>query len=198
MKAIFKSFTMALGMLLLASITAPAANAQCGSLARVKARLKPMAFNPANLPDWGHNDGNSDEPIVGFWKVTFAAKNMPIPDGTIIDFGYAQWHSDKTEIMNSGMRPPATGSFCMGVWGKTGRFSYRLNHFAISYNADNTLAGVVNIREDVTVAPNGRTYQGTFTINAYDTNNNPIPPEKGGHAEGIITGARVTVDTTVN
>jgi hypothetical protein len=84
------------------------------------------------------------------------------------------------------------------VWGKTGRFSYRLNHFAISYNADNTLAGVVNIREDVTVAPNGRTYQGTFTINAYDTNNNPIPPEKGGHAEGIITGARVTVDTTVN
>jgi hypothetical protein len=157
-----------------------------------------MAFNPANLPDWGHNDGNSDEPIVGFWKVTFAAKNMPIPDGTIIDFGYAQWHSDKTEIMNSGMRPPATGSFCMGVWGKTGRFSYRLNHFAISYNADNTLAGVVNIREDVTVAPNGRTYQGTFTINAYDTNNNPIPPEKGGHAEGIITGARVTVDTTVN
>src|SRR3982074_1334258 len=69
----------------------------------------------------GHEpDGDSDlAPIVGLWKFKFVSKDSPgIPDGAVIDEGYVTWHSDGTEIMNSG-RAPSTGNFCMGVWKKT-------------------------------------------------------------------------------
>jgi hypothetical protein len=60
-------------------------------------------------------DKGSDDRIVGFWKVKFVAEGNPdIPDGTPIDDGLAQWHSDGAEIMNSGLRPPVTGNFCLG------------------------------------------------------------------------------------
>ena len=63
---------------------------------------------------------NRASPIVGFWKVKFISEgNSGIPDGTVIDNGFAQWHSDGTEILNSS-RPPATSSFCLGVWQKSG------------------------------------------------------------------------------
>jgi hypothetical protein len=53
---------------------------------------------------------------VGFWKVTFTAEGNTEgpPDDTPIDSGYVQWHSDGTEIMNSG-RPPQNGNICLGV-----------------------------------------------------------------------------------
>jgi hypothetical protein len=48
-----------------------------------------------------------DESIVGLWKFKMIAKNSKgIPDGTEVDFGYATWHSDGTELTNSGLRPP--------------------------------------------------------------------------------------------
>jgi hypothetical protein len=59
------------------------------------------------------------------------------PDDTPIDSGYVQWHSDGTEIMNSG-RPPQNGDFCLGVWEKTGRSRYKLNHFALGNVIDPT------------------------------------------------------------
>ena len=71
---------------------------------------------------------NGTPSIIGLWSIEFfAGANM-------IDFGYAQWHSDGTEIMNSGARAPATENFCLGVWSQTGPFSYHLNHFALSYD----------------------------------------------------------------
>ena len=77
-------------------------------------------------------DKGSDDRIVGFWKVKFVAEGNPdIPDGTPIDDGLAQWHSDGAEIMNSGLRPPVTGNFCLGVWQKSGCSSYKLNHFGL-------------------------------------------------------------------
>jgi hypothetical protein len=63
--------------------------------------------------------------IVGLWSFQFiskgnAAGTPSIPDGAQVDFGYSQWHSDGTELLNSGSRAPATENFCMGVWQKTG------------------------------------------------------------------------------
>src|SRR5512147_1103804 len=58
--------------------------------------------------------------IVGFWKVKFISEGTPgIPDDAVIDNGFAQWHADGTEIMNSS-RVPATGNFCMGVFEMSG------------------------------------------------------------------------------
>jgi len=48
--------------------------------------------------------------------VKFTSKGntaIGIPDDATIDEGYAAWHSDGTEIMNSG-RVPKTGNFWMG------------------------------------------------------------------------------------
>jgi hypothetical protein len=69
-------------------------------------------------------DHNARDRIVGFWKVQFVAEgNADIPDGTPIDDGLAQWHSDGTAIMHAGLRPPMTGNFCLGVWQKRRGFS---------------------------------------------------------------------------
>jgi hypothetical protein len=85
--------------------------------------------------------------IVGFWKFTFVSQNNPgIPDGTVLEVGYAQWHSDGTEITNSS-RSPATGNFCLGVWKKTGPSSFKLNHFALSFDLSGKPVGGANIRK---------------------------------------------------
>ena len=119
----------------------------------------------------------SDDPIVGFWKVAFTSKgNEPnIPDGAPIDSGFVQWHSDGTEIMNSG-RPPQNGDFCLGVWEKTGRSRYKLNHFALGNIIDPTNptaigppGGPTQITEDIILSRDGKHYVGTFTLDAYDT-----------------------------
>ena len=66
----------------------------------------------------GQDDPDSgSQTIVGFWHVKFVSEGSEgIPDGTEVDAGYSQWHSDGTEIMNSAGRSPITGSFCLGVW----------------------------------------------------------------------------------
>ena len=61
---------------------------------------------------------------MGLWQFVFSsvANNAPpflIHDGDPLDAGYAQWHSDESEIMNSG-RDPATSNFCLGTWKRIG------------------------------------------------------------------------------
>ncbi len=129
--------------------------------------------------------------IVGFWKFTFTAEgNATIPDGTPVDVGFVQWHSDGTEIMNSS-RPPVTQSFCLGVWSRTGGASYTLNHFALSWDLDNNFVGPANIREDITVDRGGQSYAGSFTIDQFDGSGHVLA-----HVAGKVTGTRITVDTT--
>jgi hypothetical protein len=149
------------------------------------------AYRPASFVlAADRNDG--DAGIVGFWHVTFVSEGSQyIPDNTPIDSAYVQWHSDGTEIMNSS-RVPATGSFCLGVWKQTGRFTYRLNHIALSWNADGTPQGPASIREEVTLDRSGNKYTGTFTIVQYDvTGTNVLKPTP---IVGVITGRRITAD----
>ena len=129
-----------------------------------------------------------NDPIVGMWNVQFTS------GGTTIDFGYSQWHSDGTEIMNSGGHTPATQNFCLGVWARTGHNSYQVNHFALSYIPSpdppyGTLAATVNIREYVTLDRSGDTFTGTFTIDVTPASG-PAPPQLA----GTITGQRITVN----
>jgi hypothetical protein len=141
----------------------------------------------------------SNNSIVGMWKFTVTAQGNTgpgaPPDGVPLDIGFTQWHSDGTEIINSG-RPPQDGNICLGVWEKTGKSKYRFNHFATGYDTANAPTGIGNptgpthIVGDVMVSRDGKHYAGTFTLDAYDTSNTLIA-----HLVGVITATRITVHT---
>jgi len=137
-----------------------------------------------------NHDGDDGAPIVGLWKVKFVSENSTgIPDGTVIDDGYATWHSDGTEIMNSG-RPPITGNFCMGVWKQTRPSTFKLNHFGLSWDPNGTfLIGPANIREEVVVNQSGNNYAGTFTIDQFDVDGNRLA-----RITGKVIAKRITTD----
>jgi hypothetical protein len=175
------------------------ANAACGD-------IKVGAFHRQSWQGSGAFQGGSllmvsdrddDDSIVGMWHVTLTAKGNAEgpPDGTPLDNALVVWHSDKTEIMNSA-RPPQDGDFCMGVWEKTGRSSYRLNHFAWLANDTSNPGGVGNptgptqIVEDVVLSRDRNHYAGTFTLDAYDASNTRIA-----HVTGVIAATRITVNT---
>jgi hypothetical protein len=211
MKTMLKKMTTIVGLVLVGTILTAKANAECLSYLpghKAGAVVSPQSwsgatFRPASLLMISEHD--SDEvSIVGFWKVTFTAegngKEGP-PDNTPIDSGYVQWHSDGTEIMNSG-RPPQNGDICLGVWEKTGRSKYKLNHFATGNVIDPTNptaigppGGPTQIVEDIILSRDGNHYTGMFTLDAYDT------PSNGNkllaHIIGVITATRITVHTPV-
>jgi hypothetical protein len=136
--------------------------------------------------------------IVGMWSIQFisegnAASTPSIPDGALIDFGYTQWHSDGTELMNSGGHTPASGNWCMGTWVRSGYFTYELNHFALSYDTTTgDLAAKIDIRQNVTLDPTGNQFTGMFTIDAYD----PTSGKNVQHIAGNVSAVRITVDQT--
>lgn len=164
-------------------------------IAAMAAGAAPAAGGPkaANIFGFGFQPR-----IVGMWKIAFTAQgngaNGP-PDGTSIDAGFQTWHADGTELMNSG-RPPATGSFCQGVWQQQNWSTYSLNHWALSWDFDKTtgmptvFVGPTNIQERVTVDYTGNTFSGTFSITQYA----PDGTTAMGGVQGVVSGTRVTVN----
>jgi hypothetical protein len=181
-------------------MAAVSAQAQCGGLGKLgsthtawhpqlgQARLLRASFVTVSDPEFSHEEA----PIVGFWHVKFTSEGSKgIPDGAEVDAGYAQWHSDGTEIMNSGGRAPDTGDFCLGVWQKVGECEYKLNHFAAAWDpVAGKLIGPANIREDVKLTNDGTQFAGVFTIDQYDEAGNLLA-----HVQGKITGVRIEADT---
>jgi hypothetical protein len=206
MRAISRAITLTLGAGIFSALFVSNALAGCGELTSwqgpfqiVQQATDSRLFSQSAKPeDHSARDGMPTASIVGMWKVQFISlgngnHNPSIPDGALIDFGYGQWHSDGTEIFNSGGRAPATQNFCLGVWGRTGYLAYELNHFALSYDAPSgSLNGTANIREQVTLSPSGDSYTGTFTIDVYAPNGSHVD-----HLAGTITGTRLTVDSTL-
>ncbi|MDE2294277.1 MAG: hypothetical protein KGL36_02340 [Gammaproteobacteria bacterium] len=116
-------------------------------------------------------DDRDGAAIVGLWKFEMLAKSTatntnPMPDGAVVDFGVTAWHSDHTEIMNSGARNPADGDFCQGVWKQVGPATFRLNHIAIAWGGG-SYVGPAQIQFLVTVDPTGNHYAGKFTLTQY-------------------------------
>jgi hypothetical protein len=192
---------------LLAAALAPSALAGCGDTSGLQApfvMVQPSSSGQvvaqrAGLAVAAMAGGNATVNIanmVGMWKIQFisqgnTAHNPPIPDGAQIDFGYTQWHSDGTELMNSGGHTPVTGNWCMGTWVRSGYFSYELNHWALSYDSTSQLlTAKVNIRERVTLDPSGNEFTGTFTITVF----NATTGVQVDQLTGTLTGQRVTVD----
>lgn len=143
--------------------------------------------------------------IVGTWMVTFTSDGSaypgPIPAGAVVDFGTVQWHSDGTEFMISGGRPPSSGNVCMGEWRRSGAFTYELKHIALAYVSSDTpppigpatpavFLGPAIIREVVTLDHTRNHYSGTFTIDQYATDGTTLLE----HVGGTIGAARFTLD----
>lgn len=197
--------TMILGAGVLVTMFVSKANAGCGDLSNLQGPLvfatastHLRAAAPSAEAESALARGSSSPSIVGLWNVQFVSQgntghNPSIPDGAVIDWGFNQWHSDGTELLNSGGHAANTGNFCMGVWGQTGFLTFELNHFALSYDATSgALLNVVNLREQDTLSPSGDSYTGTFTLDVYDPNGSHVD-----HLAGTVTGTRVTVDTAV-
>jgi hypothetical protein len=190
-----------LGILALSVVFAPSASA-CGigdgTLSALNARLLSPAIPTAaysKAEAEALTAGDAPQPggadIVGMWAITEKAKNNPNgpPDGTPLDVGFQQWHSDGTEILNSSSRPPATGNFCLGVWKKVGPSTYRLTHKVLDYGPNGVVNGPVTIREEVTVDRSGNKFTGVVTIDVHDLSGNLVA-----RINGEVTGVRITPD----
>jgi hypothetical protein len=137
------------------------------------------------------NHEDSVDRIVGFWKVTYTSKGNPgVPDGTVFDNAFQQWHSDGTEIHNS-QAPAAAGNICLGVWKKTGKSHYTLNHFYLNSDpATDTLHVRVQLREEIDLDHGGNEHFGTVTFDVYDLNGNLLD-----HNQATVQATRITVKT---
>jgi hypothetical protein len=205
MKNMIRTVAVTFGMLMVATVLAVNTRAQCGAsdgpmtsntaiaLLMRADPLKAATATASAQSSQSQQVAPVGATIVGFWHVKFISKGTTgIPDGTVVDMGFSQWHSDGTEILNSS-RPPATSNFCLGIWEKTGPFTYKLNHFALSSDLNGNMIGPANIREDVTLDVHGASYTGTFSIDQYDTSGNRLV-----HITGELKATRVTVDTKVS
>jgi hypothetical protein len=135
-----------------------------------------------------NDDLYSQPSIVGFWHF------VQMSGINVFDAGYEQWHSDGTEIFNSGSRAPDTGNFCLGVWQQVGPRHYKLNHRAIGWVPGGTTpAYVATIAEDVTLSASGNSFSGTHKVAAYDLTGHLLQVI----SSGKVTATRISVEDAV-
>ena len=196
MRSMFKmAITATLAIVLFGMGFVSKAAAQCGAMLSSNLEsIQPQLpeGQPQFMPASFAEPGSQNDQVVGFWRAKFISQGSSgIPDGTLVDNPFVEWHGDGTEIMNS-TRAPVTQGFCMGVWHRTGKSSYELNHFALSFDTSNNFVGPAQIREDVTLDKKADQYTGTFKVDQYDSSGNVLA-----EVVGQITAIRITVDTTI-
>jgi hypothetical protein len=156
-------------------------------------RLVKTAFQKSS------DDDDGGPSIAGMWHVVFVAQTLNgDPVNMVLDDAIAVWHNDGTEIMNSS-RPAQDGNICLGVWIKSGKLVYRLNHIPWAGNdPTNAPSGIGNpqagaqLMEQVTLSPDGNSYTGTFTLTAYAANKQPVAL-----FTGVLTAKRITTSTSI-
>jgi len=191
------------GVTTLALAAVSGAAAQCGLPNKL---IKPSSWQPqleGAHPSMVRAALDTDEApaIVGMWHVIFTAETQngqAVPGGVVIDNSVVVWHSDGTEIMNSS-RSAQDGNFCLGIWKQTGQRTYVLNHIPWRGNVFDPAAppdtvgppqAGVQIIEKITVTPDGNSYSGTFTLNAYDASGKVYVS-----FSGVLSAIRITVET---
>lgn len=204
MRSKFSKSAPVIAALALALVAIPNALAQC---MLSKKLVKPASWNSSNLAGQrvmqaalhGSDDEDGSPSIAGMWHAVFKVQpfNGGPPNG-VIDDAIVVWHKDGTEIMNSS-RPAQDGNFCLGVWAKTGKLKYFLNHIPwygndltnAPYGIGNPQAGA-QLLEQVTLSRDGKSYAGTFTLTPYDANKQPGTP-----FTGVVTATRITTGTSI-
>jgi hypothetical protein len=162
--------------------------------------------------EWGPSFFHA--PIVGLWSFTYISKGntaapLGIPDGAPIDAGATTWFADGNEMTYSGVRNPMVGATCLGVWKRTGEFTYVLNHVGLSWNPQGAApsgnatlqnpgggpgapGGPAFIRQYIVLSKDCQSYSGTFTItNLMPDGKTPAGPV----IKGFIKATRITIDS---
>jgi hypothetical protein len=204
MKVTHRLSTNAFGLAIFIAALTPTLFAGCGEMPKAAPAGKrpPVSFLQAAYRPvrFVLVDGPATADVVGLWHVVFT-QNAGFGGG-LFDDSYAVWHSDGTEIMNSGVHSPATGNFCMGAWTKTGPSTYELKHIALDFSmqplGSTSPTVIVIIREKVTVNHTGNHFTGSFTADIYAPYSLALPATPGAHiaqvGAGTIAGDRITAN----
>lgn len=137
-------------------------------------------------------------PIVGLWAFKYLSKGNYITfgwkDGKVLDGGNTLWYADGNENTVSGVRAPETGDVCLGIWQRTGEWTYELNHIGLSWNVASAMpAGPAFIKQSITLGKDLNSYTGTVVIRQLDpdgkTLTTPAP------IYGTIVATRVNINT---
>src|SRR5277367_5303285 len=141
--------------------------------------------------------------IVGLWHLNYTAETetgAPIFPPAPFPFleSFKIWHADGTEFENAFM-PPTGGNICFGVWKDLGFGHVKLHHiglmFAPTAAPPEFVTNIFTVDETDEVAPDGKTYKGTFTFELWP----PFFDEVGigkplQKITGTTAGTRITVD----
>jgi hypothetical protein len=125
--------------------------------------------------------------VIGLWHAIYTNT----ANNEVFNDSFKSWHIDGTEI-ESAFLSPAGGNVCMGVWKPTSFRTVELHHTGWLYNTATPTATASNyftVDETVTVAPNGKTYSGTFTFKVWNLDGSATPVE----VQGTITATRITI-----
>lgn len=203
MEAILKRVSTTLGLAVLTAALAPSVFAGCGGgmpgQAAPASKQPPSHFMHATYQPARFVLVDNSPPgaaIVGLWHVVFTQD--PQYGGKVSDDSYVEWHSDGTEIMNSGTH--GSGAFCMGVWAKTGDSTYTLRHIALDYSMTHGITpdAILIIHEQVTLENGGMYFTGRYTIDLYAPYSTDFPATPGNHIGqvdgGTVTGERITAN----
>ncbi|MGH9717178.1 MAG: hypothetical protein ACRD4R_10695 [Candidatus Acidiferrales bacterium] len=148
---------------------------------------------------------NQPATIVGLWNVIYTANDStgapyfpPAPPSFQFLESYKTWHADGTEFENAFL-PPSGGNICFGVWKNLGHGTVRLHHIGLMFNPDasdpaTAITNVFTVDEIDTVAPNGKTYKGTFDFKLFDATNVFGTGAPLAEVKGTTAGARITVN----
>src|SRR5689334_22289264 len=83
---------------------------------------------PSASADDGSRHRHSEEPIVGFWQVTFTDTDTK----KVESYAWDAWHGDRTEVDNDTAHI-LSGNVCQGAWVPLGHRTFGLNHPAFIF-----------------------------------------------------------------
>lgn len=154
--------------------------------------------------------------IVGLWHLNYTAKTEtgapifpPVPFPFLESFKI--WHGDGTEFENAFMAP-AGGNICFGVWKALPNGSVKLHHIGVMFGTEGNppaylgtapefVTNIFTVDETDTVAPNGKTYSGSFDFKLFEPSQcnasggtytcTGVPVAE---VTGSTAGTRITVD----
>jgi hypothetical protein len=160
-----------LGML----FTTTAAHAGCAP--STKSGVAPLfsLLNASLSPVQDDEDHGQPSTIVGLWHVIYTATYstsgpLPVPvvppDTFVFAESFKTWHGDGTEWEEK-IAPPPGGGFCYGVWKHTANGSVKLHHVGVITAPDGSIAAIFYEDEINRVAPDGKTYSGSFDFKLY-------------------------------
>jgi hypothetical protein len=175
----------ALLALLCLALVPSSAKAACGNFGApgIKAVIKMPSLPHADLDDAFNNPT-----IVGLWHVMYTNSS----DQSLFNDTFDTWHSDGTEF-ESAFLAPAGGDVCAGAYKATGKRSYVNHHVGWLFNPSTPTATATNyftLDEQVTVAPNGKSYSGQFTFKIWNLDGTPTPAV----VTGTMEATRITAD----